>query len=253
MRLAALVIPALVAAGPGRAEALLTSLSTRTVSITSTYTGARIVVFGVIERDANSVSRVGPYDIVVTARGPRRTTIVREKERIGPIWVNRAQRRFVDLPAFLAVLSTRPVEDIAESPLRQRFGIGLEAIVTPAGLDIDADSPKTRFRDALLRLRAADSLFVERPRGVAFLSPAVFQGAIALPATAPTGAYDVDIALFVGGAMIARQHKPFEVVKTGFEQAVVKAARERPLLYGLTAAAGSVLLGWLASLVFRRD
>lgn len=242
-----------VLAGPATAETLVTSLSRREVAITSTYQGSQIVVFGVIERDATSVSRVGPYDIVITARGPRRTTIVREKERAGPIWINRARRRFVDLPVFLSILATRPLGDIATSTIRQRFGLGVDALLTPVGLDMELDTSEMRFREALLRLKTGDGLFAEDARGITFLTPTVFQATIALPATAPTGTYDVEIALLTGGSLITRHSTTFEVIKTGFEEVVITTARDRPFLYGLGVAALAVLFGWFASVVFRRD
>src|SRR5690606_38702294 len=84
----------LVSLAPAAAETLILSLSTHRVAITSTYTGSSIVVFGAIARDERTAARAAPYDIVVTVRGPRRTTIVREKERVGPLWLNTSQRRF---------------------------------------------------------------------------------------------------------------------------------------------------------------
>ena len=72
-------------AAPAAAESLTASLSTARVAITSNYTGSSIVVFGVIERDAQTVARAGAYDIIVTVRGPRQSLVVRVKEPIGPI------------------------------------------------------------------------------------------------------------------------------------------------------------------------
>lgn len=252
-RLLAILALAALWASSARAETIVTTLSTDQVFITSTYTGAQIALFGVIQLDPGASPRRAPYDLVVTVRGPRRTTIVREKARAGPIWINRTQRRFIDLPAFLTVLATRPVEEIATSATRQEHKIGIDAILTPVGLDMDLDTAEVRFREALLRLKTADGLFAENARGVTFLTGNVFRAPISLPATAPTGTYDVEIALFVAGALIRRETTSFEVDKTGFEQVMVSAARDRSLLYGVVVAAFSVLFGWVASVVFRRD
>jgi uncharacterized protein (TIGR02186 family) len=53
--------------------------------------------------------------------------------------------------------------------------------------------------------------------------------------------------------MIGRTDQAFEIVKVGFEQFVVDAAREHGLLYGLATALMAILTGWIASVVFRRD
>lgn len=85
------------------------------------------------------------------------------------------------------------------------------------------------------------------------LTPVLFRARIPLPATAPTGQYEIDIQAFADEAPTARAQDNFEVVKTGFEQQVAVAAREQKLAYGLAVAALALLFGWLASVIFRRD
>ena len=99
---------AVAAATVARAESLVSSLSTSRVLISSNYTGSSIAVFGAIERDAQTIARASGYEAVVTVRGPRQELTVREKRKVGPIWVNRAEETFLDVPAFLAVLSSAP-------------------------------------------------------------------------------------------------------------------------------------------------
>jgi hypothetical protein len=53
--------------------------------------------------------------------------------------------------------------------------------------------------------------------------------------------------------MIASTGSALEVVKEGFEQFVVSAARDHGLAYGLATSAMALMTGWLASVVFRRD
>jgi uncharacterized protein (TIGR02186 family) len=70
------------------------------------------VLFGAIEPDAGTAVRT-PYGLVVTVRGPPQSIRTRRKERVLGIWVNVASREFVRVPSYLAVLSNRPVDDIA--------------------------------------------------------------------------------------------------------------------------------------------
>ena len=49
----------------------------------------------------------------------------------------------------------------------------------------------------------------------------------------PIGNYTVDVKLFADGNLIAHTDSAFEIVKVGFEQFVVDAARDHGLLYGL--------------------
>lgn len=236
-----------------RAETLVTSLSTHRVVIASNFTGGEIVVFGVVERDGRSVSRAGAYDIAVTVRGPRRTFVVREKERVGFAWINRHQRRFVDLPGLIAILTNRPLDEITTPELRRRLRIGLDEVIVPAELALELDTGEARFREALKRLEGTAGRFLTSDRGVTFLTPTLFRAPIPLPATAPPGNYDVEIALFADQTPLARQTTSFELVKSAFEQRIGAAARDYGALYGLATAAIAVLMGWLGSVVFRRD
>jgi uncharacterized protein (TIGR02186 family) len=94
---------------------------------------------------------------------------------------------------------------------------------------------------------------LQRTNGVTFLTPTVFRAEIPLPAHAPVGNYDVDTKVFADGTMVARTTSAFEIIKVGFEQFVVSAARDYGLFYGVATAMMAVFTGWFASLVFRRD
>jgi uncharacterized protein (TIGR02186 family) len=236
-----------------RAETLITSLSNHRVLINSNYTGTQIAVFGAIERDAQTVARATAYDIVVTVRGPRQFLTVREKERLGPVWINQEQQKFPTAPAYLNVLSSRPIEEITSDQLRQRQKIGLSAIINSAEFTIHRGGADQPFRDALYRLKAQEGLYIQDERGVTFLTPEIFRASVALPATAPPGNYDVDVTLFADTVILARTQTHFELVKTGFEEQVGFIARDWSLAYGLSTAVIALFFGWLANTIFRRD
>ena len=71
--------PARGCAAPAAAERLVSTLSTSRVLIASNFTGADVVLFGSVERDAQTVARRGGYDIVVTVTGPRETIVTFRK------------------------------------------------------------------------------------------------------------------------------------------------------------------------------
>jgi uncharacterized protein (TIGR02186 family) len=94
---------------------------------------------------------------------------------------------------------------------------------------------------------------VESERGVTFLTPSIFRAPIPIPATAPTGNYEVDIVLFADSVVLARSHTDFELVKIGFEQNLAEFAHNQAAIYGLATVAIAMLFGWIASVIFRRD
>jgi uncharacterized protein (TIGR02186 family) len=236
-----------------RAETLITSLSNHRVLINSNYTGTLIAVFGAIERDAQTVARGTGYDVVVTVRGPRQFLTVREREPLGPIWINQEQQKFPSVPAYISVLSSRSLAEITSEQLRQRQKIGLGAIVNATDFTNQRAGADKPFREALYRIKAQEGLYLEDERGVTFLTPDIFRASIPLPATAPPGNYDVEVTLFADTVILARTTTNFELVKTGFEEQVGAVARDWSLFYGLATAAIALFFGWLANLIFRRD
>ncbi|MGA2814988.1 MAG: TIGR02186 family protein [Xanthobacteraceae bacterium] len=255
---AALVVAGFLAdAAPAAAERLVASLTNHRVMITSNYTGVELVLFGTVERDgagAAGAARGGPYDIVATVMGPREPLRTRRKQRVLGIWVNTAARTFVDPPSYLAVLANRSLDAIASADNQRRLQLGIADTPLPELINNDiGEVSNDPFRAALVRLMRERGLYSEEPNAVTFLTPTLFRASISLPAQVPIGNYTVDVKLFADGNLIARTDSAFEIVKVGFEQFVVDAAREHGLLYGLATAMMALLTGWIASVAFRRD
>jgi len=253
MRVLALLLLGLWAS-PVAAESLILSLSSNKVQIHSNFTGAELAVFGSIERDAATISRSSAYDVTVTVRGPRGAVIVREKRQWGPFWLNLAQRKYIAVPSFISVLANRELDGIAGDALRQKLRIGVNTLVPPRvdpGKLEDYEEPE--FRKALIRLRERQNLFGEDAHGVTFLTPSLFKAIIAIPGKAPLGNYDVEAAVFAENVQLVKASTSFTVNKFGIEDVLAKAARERPFSYGLLTISLACLIGWLASVIFRRD
>src|SRR4051794_28406888 len=134
-RLLALAIIAL--GSPAEAERLITTLSTSRVLISSNFTGTDVVLFGSVERDAQTVARRGGYEVVVTVTGPRESILTYRKERVLGIWVNADSRNFVKAPSYLTVLSNRTIADIADINTLRRTQTGLARILLPQEISGD--------------------------------------------------------------------------------------------------------------------
>jgi uncharacterized protein (TIGR02186 family) len=233
----------------------VSSLATHQVFITSNFLGLDLVLFGSVERDASDPVRRGPYDLVVTVTGPKESQVTRRKDRVLGVWINVESRDFIDVPSYLAVMSSRPYDQFASADLRQRLQLGLERTILTQRVgadfaDVVADDP---FRMAFLRLKEQRKVYVERTSGVTFLTPTLFRTTIPLPAVVPVGTYDVDLKLFADGALVGRSNSAFEVVKVGFEQFVVNSSQSHGVLYGLATVGFALATGWFASVVFRKD
>jgi uncharacterized protein (TIGR02186 family) len=223
-------------------------LSNQHIDINSTYAGAQLVLFGVVIRDGRNATRADAYDVLISVKGPAGLVTVRRKELFGPIWLNREQQKFANIPATLGLISTRPFTEIVDSEFLDRFGMRFDNYILPKGA-VQADG----FAAALIRLKQDDRLYAIRDRDVSFLSPDVFRATLDVPATGPLGIYNVEVSLFAGGVRLAQAETFFTVGKVGFEQLIAREARDHGVLYGMATAAMALCFGWLASVIFRRD
>jgi uncharacterized protein (TIGR02186 family) len=256
-RIAVMLLTVMLVCGarPASAERLVVSLSNPRVAITSNFIGDELVLFGTVEPDAGKSGPPPSYDLVVTVVGPQETLRTRRKQRVLGIWVNVDSREFVRAPSYLAILSNRPVAEIAGPDVLRRLQVGLDNFLLPQriGPDIADTVRDDPFRRAFVQLQSQHSFYRQTGNAVTFLTPAVFRAAISLPADAPVGKYAIDVKLFVGGAIVTRTTAALEVTKTGFEQYVAEAARDNGLLYGLATMLMALFTGWVASVVFKRD
>ena len=247
------VLGLLLAVSQPRAEELVVALSTREVAITSTYTGADITIFGMIERDARTIARSGAYDVVANVQGPMGDIVVQQKSQMGPIWLTAGRRRFAKVPMFFSVLSARPLAEITNDETRKRLKLGLEYhLPEMVGLGTEMIEEQG-FRAALLRLRTSEQAVHLDEKAITMVRPNLFTAHIALPATAPIGLYLVNISVLSEGVPLKTVQAGFVVRKVGFDAFVANAARSDAWLYALVSIVMAVSLGWLANLIFRRD
>ena len=259
MRMRALAISALLLAGtltalPARAERLIVSVSNHRVTVTPNYSGEELVLFGSVEKDANTPPNRN-YDLVVTVFGPRADMVTRRKERRFGIWINTDSRQFLQVPTYLAIFSDRPIDAIASPEVQRRQQLGMNNVVLTqrVGTDYADVVPTDPFRTAFIRLKSQHGLYRESSSAVTFLTPTLFRSGIPLPAEVPIGTYTVDIKLFADGQLVTRAETAFEIVKVGFEQFVANTARQNGFAYGLATVVMALMTGWMASIVFRKD
>lgn len=230
---------------PAHAERLISSLSSHRVVITSSFTGAELVLYGLIERDAMTIGRGSGYDVIAIMRGENETFVVREKSRDFGFWLNHAKLTLPPVPKALGLFSNRPLKDIADSDLRNTNLFGLNSLLPQMGSDPS--------RLALIRLQKAKKLYFENENGVTFLTPSWFRTRIRLPSDIPTGQYRIDVFLLTGGVIVSRSETAFEIVKSGVESFITRHSRDNAWLYGIMTAFFAIISGFIGHLVFRKD
>jgi uncharacterized protein (TIGR02186 family) len=244
------LIAALFACAPSRADDLVSGLSTDLIQITSNFTGTDIVLFGAIE-PSEEAGPAKDQDLVIVIRGPQLDMTVRRKQRILGIWVNRQQIELVGLPGYYFLASTRPLDDIASLATVQRFHLGTANLEATTRGNISPDETAA-FRAAAIRDRKREHLYWESPTGIEFLSRTLFRARISVPASVPPGEYRAEVYLFQNGTIVSAQSSPLFIDKSGFERRVYNYAYQASFAYGFAAVLMAFAFGWAGYLVFRQ-
>ncbi len=260
----ALFLLALLFPGPLRADGLVADLSPGTISITSSFTGTEITLFGTVERDPfellDLLSRhdrrpdlqatATRGDIIVVLRGPAEEVAVRRKAHVGGVlWMNVDTVAFIDVPGFYYLASTRPLRDIASPAVLKRGEFGMYNVQLKP--KTDAESPLLApYRKALVRNKEHQGLYVEAIGGVSFRG-SLFSATVHIPANVPDGPYSAEVFLIRDGAVASAQSWLLLAEKKGFERWVFRLAHQEPFAYGTLAVVLALAAGAAASALLR--
>jgi uncharacterized protein (TIGR02186 family) len=168
------------------------------------------------------------------------------------LWVNSESLTFEGVPNFYAVLSKRPVGQIAPLEERLKYGIGLDALTLHEDPKGQVPAPQ-EFQTALIHLKRTNQLFVEDSQtGVEFFGARLFRSRVFLPAPAGPGHYVANFYVLQNGKVLGSATTNMRLTKIGIEGRLSSAAIEHPWLYGVLAVLVAAAVGSGASLVFRR-
>lgn len=223
------------------------------ITVSSDYRGSYVTVFGV------NPDRRGRGDIVVVVRGPNESASVMRKRQVFGLWVNGEAVRFSEAPSFFAVLSNRPLRQIAslESIWRYQLDPAASAQLESAVPDSDPSA----YRAALVRLRREQGLYQEysgraatpeQRGGLTMYQGGLFRAVVRLPANAPIAQYHADTYLFRDGRLISAQRVPISIARVGVERRIHDLATNWSLLYGILTVLLALAAGWVAANLFRR-
>ncbi|MGF1549538.1 MAG: TIGR02186 family protein [Sphingomonadaceae bacterium] len=241
---------ALAAAARAAEPLLVPDVSQREIEIRYSFTGAKLLLFGAIVYPGGRVPEEPP-DVAVVVKGPPQPIIVREKRKVGGIWMNVDAARFRTAPAFYAIASSAPLERLVDERMAAIYELGLDNLQLSPGSGAPTEEQR-RFEAGLVDLRMRAGLYVEDPGGVEMSENVLYRARVSIPARVPVGEYTAETFLIQDGEVLAAASREIRIEKLGLERFIADAARRWSLLYGLAAVAVSLLLGWAASAWFRR-
>lgn len=230
-------------------ETVVAGLSQKNVSITATFDGTAILIFGAVKREAPPPD-AGPLQVIVEVAGPSSQVTVRRKERTFGIWVNRDSVLVDKAPSFYAVASTAPLDQVISEIEDVRHKVSVDRLIRLVGEADHVQDPKV-FSDAVIRIRQDNGLYTESSGVVDLTDETLFKTEIALPSNLVEGNYTTRIFLTRDRKVVDVYKTTIAVRKVGLERWVYNLAHQRPLIYGLLSLAIAISAGWLASTVFR--
>ena len=227
---------------------LVPEVSQHEVRVRQGFTGTELLLFGAILDPAGTRAARG-YDVVVVLKGPTEPIRLREKSKVGGIWLNAASTDFRSAPSFFAVAASRPVQDIVDERTAAIYEFGTDFIqLSPTG-EIDP-AEQARFTAGLVDLKRRQGLYVEDMHGVKVSGQVLYQARISLPSSVTTGTYTAETFAVANGRVVASAVAEVEVKKVGFERFVELFAQRQSFFYGLLAVSMSIAMGWLAGRLF---
>jgi uncharacterized protein (TIGR02186 family) len=227
---------------------LVPEVSQHEVRVRQGFTGTELLLFGAV-LDPAGTRAARDYDVVVVLKGPTEPIRLREKAKVGGIWLNAASTDFRSAPSFFAVAASRPVKDIVDERTAAIYEFGTDFIqLSPTG-EIDP-AEQARFTAGLVDLKRRQGLYVEDMHGVKVSGQVLYQARISLPSSVTTGTYTAETFAVTNGRVVASAVAEVEVRKVGFERFVELFAQRQSFFYGLLAVSMSIAMGWLAGRLF---
>lgn len=249
-RLLALALAPLLMAQAGDAPILVPDASQREIEIVYSFTGADLLLFGaILYPDRRAAAR--PADIIVVVKGPSQSVLMREKQKVGGIWINAESMRYRSAPSFYAIASSRPVDAIVDERTRAIYELGLDSLqLSPIGSK--PGEVQARFVAGLVEQRRRTGLYQEAQGAVEITDGVLYRARIAIPARVPVGRFTAETFLIRDGRVLAAAVREIDIRKSGFERFVAAAAQNHAIPYGLIAVLLSVGFGFGAGAIWKR-
>ena len=240
---------------PGAKESVQADVSARNVSVTSSFNGIEIVIFGAVDNSQQPSAESGIYDVLIVVEGVPGRIVVRRKNNVAGLWLNTSSATFDVVPSYYAIASTRPIDEITSEEFRTSHGVGFQHLrFMPAFGQTQALSTEDlkEFRQAIVRLKEKQGLYIQDNFRVAFIGRSLFRATIELPANVTVGPFDTRVYLFREEKLLSQYSVRLNLEREGLERHLHRFAFGYPTLYGLFTVVIAIAAGLIASTVFRK-
>ncbi len=231
---AALAVPR-PSAGEGDA---LSRVEPSRIEAGSWYAGATLHVQGSVgERSQVAIRVVGPGE---------HHTFNRRGKIAGLIWGGVEHVSFEHAPSLYAVYTSAALGSLAPPEVRERLGLGYEALEREVRVHASGGSAKELVAQFVL-LKTSEGLYRMAPGAVhledARLGRRAFEAAVPIPSGASPGTIEVTVLELSDGAVVASDHHAVALERVGMPAVLFRLAHEQGTAFGLLAVLVLVVTG----------
>lgn len=228
-----------------QAGRLLTiNLADDKVNITTGFNGARLALFGVKKQAG---------DIAIVVQGPPRRMVVRRKDQVMGMWMNRDSLNFRNVPVYYDFALSKSAQSLAPAALLAEHNIGLNAMDFDPVVGRTEKETLERFKEALVRNKQRQGHFPLEPKNIVFLDNNFFRANFYMPADVPTGEYLIKTFLFEEGRVLDISETRLRVAQVGFSARLYRFAHFHSFIYGFVAVLIALTAGGGAWWFLRRE
>ena len=224
-------------------ENLVTDMSENIVEISSTFLGAKILLFGAYDGQKND-------DIIVIVSGPKGKIKINKKEKKFGIWMTSENIIFSNVPKYYYIASNRKISEITSKSEIIKNGLNFKNlnIINP-NLD---KSENNVWYEALIRNMKKRKFWKIDENSIKLNKNTLFRKTLTLPSNVTTGIYDVRILHYRSGKLFSQEISKIKVGKTGISANIYNAAQNYSAIYGIIAVMIALFVGWFTNIILRR-
>lgn len=224
-------------------QPLFLDVAQKEIDVTTGFSGADITVFG-------NIAVAGDLALVLT--GPEKRIVIRKKEEIAGMWVNRKAMDFKRVPLFYDYAVSRNESLLAGAETLKELKIGLNYISFEPDIK-DEMNDVSEFQEAIIRTEQERGNFSLDPKPITFIGPQLFRANFSMPPNVPIGVYNVRAVLFQNGSVIATQDVPITIRPKGLASLILMYATKYSFFYALVGLSMAIIAGLSGFYMLRRD
>ncbi len=227
-------------------EPLLTDIVDKDINITASFDGAKIIIYGVVDKKLYKDSI-----LIINVVGPSNHLKIRNKEKYLGVWLaGKDEIEFMNTPGYYAIATNSDNYNTLDINVLKKLQIGWENLNMNLN---DSDIKKIDNYKNTLKIFYKNRGLYNLDNNIDVLGETLFRAEFILPPITPVGIYTIKSFLINNdGKLISSWNNSVKVSKDGIAEDLYDLSIENPFLYGLLAALGALIAGYIGSEIFRR-